>query len=262
MTPTAFYCTQQCVFCWRAQSTDLKTSWNETKMSKWDSPEKIVEASIQAQLAILTGYRGNPKTNSKKLKEAHDPKHVAISLTGEPTLYEPIGELIQLFHKKDFTTFLVSNGTVPSALANLVEEPTQLYVSVCAPNREIFKQTCRPQIPDAWQKLNDTLALLSSFKCATVMRMTLVRGLNTKNLEGYARLVEKAKPTYIEAKAYMHVGFSRLRLGYESMPSHSNVREFASQLTSRTGYNSIDESMESRVVLLSKLSHSKRYDVD
>ncbi len=261
MTPTAFHCTQQCLFCWRAQSTDLQTSWNETKLSTWDQPEKIVEGSIEAQLAILTGYGVNPKTNKRKFKEALNPKHTAISLTGEPTLYEPIGKLVQLFHTKGLTTFLVSNGTVPSALANLVEEPTQLYISVCAPNHEIFKQTCRPQIPNAWEKLCETLALLPSFKCPTVIRMTLVRGLNTKNLEGYARLIEKAKPTYIEAKAYMHVGFSRLRLGYENMPSHSDVREFATQLANRTGYNSIDESIESRVVLLSKLSRPIRFDI-
>jgi tRNA wybutosine-synthesizing protein 1 len=49
---------------------------------------------------------------------------VAISLTGEPTLYRHIDELIRIFHKKGLTTFLVSNGTNPSALARLSEEPT------------------------------------------------------------------------------------------------------------------------------------------
>jgi tRNA wybutosine-synthesizing protein 1 len=253
MTPAAFYCTQQCLFCWRVQSGELQASWEEASMPAWDSPEEIVLGSIRAQHAILTGYRGNPRTNRQKYREALTPKHVAISLTGEPTLYKPLGELIHLFHQKGFTTFLVSNGTLPSALAELTEEPTQLYISVCAPDEETYKHTCRPQIPQGWEKLNETLALLPSFKCPTVLRITCVRGLNMKNLKGYASLIEKADATYVEAKAYMHVGFSRLRLDYEAMPSHSEIQQFSAQLAKQTGYNSIDESPESRVALLSRL---------
>ena len=259
MTPAAFYCTQQCLFCWRAQSGDLQTSWNELKRPTWDSPEEIVEGSIKAQRAILSGYKDNPKTNKQKFREALTPRQVAISLTGEPTLYKHLGELIQAFERKGCTTFLVSNGTVPSALANLSREPTQLYISLCAPNEEVFKQVCRPLISKAWGKLKETLALLPSFKCPTVIRITSVRDLNMKNVEDYARLVEKARPTYIEAKAYMHVGFSRLRLGYESMPSHGEIRELSLQLARETGYDLIDESIESRVVLLSKLANSIRF---
>jgi len=259
MTPAAFYCTQQCLFCWRAQSADLQTSWNELKLPTWDSPEEIVEGSIKAQRAILSGYRDNPKTNKQKFKEALTPKQVAISLTGEPTLYKHLGELIQAFESKRFTTFLVSNGTVPLVLANLSQEPTQLYISLCAQNEEVFKQVCRPLISKGWERLRETLAFLPSFKCPTVIRMTLVRNLNMKNALDYARLIEKAKPTYIEVKAYMHVGFSRLRLGYESMPSYSEIREFSVQLERETGYSLINESIESRVVLLSKLPNSIRF---
>jgi tRNA wybutosine-synthesizing protein 1 len=259
MTPALFYCTQQCLFCWRAQSGDLQSTWDEMKLPIWDSPEEIAEESIKAQLEILSGYKGNPKTDRQKLKEALTPRHAAISLTGEPTLYEHIGELIQAFHRRGFTTFLVSNGTVPSAVAKLGEEPTQLYISVCAPDEETFKHVCRPQTPKAWQKLNETLELLSSFKCPTVIRVTSVRSLNMKNVNGYAKLIEKANPTCIEPKAYMHVGFSRLRLGYESMPSHGEIREFAMQLAKETGYSIIDESKESRVVLLSRLEKPVRF---
>jgi len=233
--------------------------WNEMKLPSWDLPEEIVEESIRAQLAILSGYKGNPETNKRKFKEALTPRHAAISLTGEPTLYNHIGELIHAFHIRGFTTFLVSNGTLPSALAKLEEEPTQLYISVCAPDEETYKRVCRPQTPKAWEKLNQTLELLPSFKCPTVIRITSVRGLNMKNIEGYARLVEKAKPTYVEPKAYMHVGFSRLRLGYECMPTHQEIQEFAMQIAKETGYNIIDESQESRVVLLSKLGKSIRF---
>jgi len=230
------------------------------KLPKWDPPEKIVEGSIRAQLEILSGYKANPKTNRQKLKEALTPKHAAISLTGEPTLYQPIGDLIQVFHKKGFTTFLVTNGTMPTELAKLSGEPTQLYVSVCAPNEETFKRVCRPQVPKAWERLNATLALLPSFKCPVVIRITLVRGFNMENTAGYAKLIEKANPTYVEPKAYMHVGFSTLRLGYENMPGYREVHAFASRLALETGYNAIDESEESRVALLSKLEKPFRFD--
>jgi tRNA wybutosine-synthesizing protein 1 len=207
----------------------------------------------------LSGYKGNLETNQKKFREALTPRHAAISLTGEPTLYEYVEELIHIFHGKGFTTFLVSNGTEPSVLAGLDEVPTQLYISVCAPDEEAFKNVCRPQTPRAWEKLNETLELLPSFKCPTVIRTTLVHGLNMTNIKGYAKLVEKANPTYIEPKAYMHVGFSRLRLRYERMPSHQEIREFAMQIAKETGYNIIDESKESRVVLLSKLEKPIRF---
>jgi tRNA wybutosine-synthesizing protein 1 len=222
------------------------------ELPNWDDAEEIARESLKAQAKILTGYNGHPKTSWKKFTEALKPKHVAISLAGEPTLYAHLRELIHTFHHKGFTTFLVSNGTMPSKLAELNEEPTQLYISVCAPNENVFKHVCRPQVPNAWAKLNETLDLLPSFGCPTVTRMTLVKGHNMEFADGYAELVGKAEPTYIEAKAYMHVGFSGLRLDYSNMPSHEEVYDFARCLAERTGYYVIDEAPESRVVLLSK----------
>jgi len=227
----------------------------------WDPAEEVVQGSLRAQAKILSGYNGNPKTNWKKFTEALTPRHVAISLTGEPTLYESLGELIRVFHRKGFTTFLVSNGTMPAKLAELSEEPTQLYISVCAPNEKVFRRVCHPHFPSAWAKLNETLSFLPSFQCPTVIRMTLVKGLNMETVDGYAELVEKANPTYIEAKAYMHIGFSGLRLDYKNMPAHEEVYSFATRLADRTGYMLIDESVESRVVLLSKRKKPIRFEL-
>jgi tRNA wybutosine-synthesizing protein 1 len=260
MTPALFYCTQQCLFCWRAQSGDLQVTWNEMQLPELDMPEEIVEGSLRAQDKILSGYMGNPKVDWGKLTEALRPRHVAISLTGEPTLYDPLGELIHTFHSKGFTTFLVSNGTLPAKLGALSQEPTQLYVSTCAPDEQVFNRVCRPQLPDAWAKLQETLGLLPSFRCPTVLRMTMVREHNLKSAEGYAALVAKANPTYVEVKAYMHVGFSGLRLRFEDMPEHGEIRGFAERLAELTGYGVIDESVESRVVLLSALKKALRFD--
>ncbi len=253
MSPSVYNCTQQCVFCWRAQDRDLQLEWNETEPRKPDLPEKIVDQSIKAQLRILSGYKGNPKTDLQKYNEALTPRHVAISLSGEPMLYSRIGELIEVFQRKNFTTFLVTNGTLPVALAQLREEPTQLYVSLCAPNEEVFERTCRPQIREAWVNLNRTLSLLSSFRCPTVVRMTLVRGLNMSQTSDYGRLIDSSNPSYIETKSYMHVGFSRRRLGFENMPDYGEIKEFARVLAGKTGYDVVDESEESRVVLLSRV---------
>lgn len=252
MSPAAFYCTQQCLFCWRAQNGDLQITWDELKLPEWDTPEEIAQGILEAQQKLLGGYNGNPKTNLQKLREAHRPRHVAISLTGEPTMYPPLGELIRTLHSKDCTTFLVTNGTFPDKLSELSKEPTQLYVSVCAPNEETYKQVCRPQIPNLWSKLNESLLFLPSFNCRTVIRMTLVKNQNMHDIEGYAKLIEKADPSYIEAKAYMHVGFSSLRLGFDNMPTHNDVTEFAQKLAEKTGYSIVDEATDSRVVLLSK----------
>ena len=229
------------------------------KLPNWDTPKSIVQDSVKAQERILSGYKDHPKANWRKLREALTPRHVAISLTGEPTLYAPLGELIHEFHKRKFTTFLVTNGTLPNKLSNLSDEPTQLYVSVCAPNREVFRRVCRPQISEAWERLNETLDVLHSFHCPTVIRTTLVKGYNIENVEEYAKLIGKAQPTYVEAKAYMHIGFSNLRLSFERMPEHKEVYDFAIRLAEKTGYRILDESTESRVVLLSKLEKPIRF---
>lgn len=223
------------------------------KIPNVDTPQEIVEGCFKAQERILTGYKGNPKTNWRKFQEALTPKQVAISLTGEPTLYEPLGELIHAFHQRGLTTFLVSNGTLPAKLSKLTQEPTQLYISLCAPNKEVYKRVCRPEFPTAWQKINETLGLLQSFSCPTVLRMTLVKEHNMCNVDEYAKLVEKANPTYIEAKAYMHIGFSHLRLDFDCMPMHNQVQAFAEELAKKTGYKILNEAPESRVVLLSRL---------
>ena len=253
MTPSVFHCTLGCVFCWRAQSGDHNIVWNETLMPKWDDPETIIDGCIREQKRILTGYKATPNANQNKRLEALSPKHAAISLTGEPTIYPYLDGLIKNFHKRNFSTFLVSNGTVPETLSNLSEEPTQLYISVSAFSKNVFSKICRPHIKDAWRKLNETLELLPSFNCPTVIRLTLARNLNLEYPERFASLIKKANPTYVEPKAYMHVGFSRLRMKYSNMPTHKEIKEFAENIKAQIGYRILDEAPESRVVLLSRL---------
>jgi tRNA wybutosine-synthesizing protein 1 len=254
MTPSLGRCLQSCLFCWRATPADLGLQWDQTMFpeAEADQPDFIVKQSIEAQRRALIGYRGNPKAHEDLLELAFNPVHCAISLEGEGTLYPRLGDLIEEYFKHGFeTVFLVTNGLLPDSLSKLSREPTQLYISVCAPDKVTYEQACRPLVPDGWKRLNETLELLHSFSCPTVMRMTLVRGLNLKHVEGYARLALKAKATYLEPKAAMSVGFFLKRLPRDAMPAHSEVLSFAQELSKLTGYSVVDKSGVSRVVLLS-----------
>ncbi len=258
LAPSLAHCTMRCLFCWRLQPSDLDIKINEIQMEDWDEPRLLVNEAVSAQKRILSGYKKHPLVNSKRYLEALHPQHAAISLAGEPTLYPELSELIREFHRQRFTTFLVSNGTVPSALKNLDEEPTQLYLSICAPDKNRFHRVCRPQINNAWDKLHESLELLSTFSCPTVIRLTLVRHINLVDAEQYVKLIQKAEPTYIEPKGFVYVGASRQRLTFDNMPTHEEIRHFGYQISARIGYKIINESIPSRVLLLSKLEKARR----
>jgi tRNA wybutosine-synthesizing protein 1 len=262
MTPSLGRCLQNCLFCWRATPADFGIEWDQTVFpeSEADEPSFIVKRSVEAQRGALIGYKGNPEARKDLLELAFNPVHCAISLEGEATLYPRLGELIKEYFKHGFrTVFLVTNGMLPKVLSGLAHEPSQLYVSVCAPDEATYEKTCRPLVPDGWERLCETLELLHSVSCPTVIRMTLVRQLNLKRVEGYAKLALKASPTYLEPKAAMSVGFFLKRLPRDAMPTHSEIRSFAHELSRLTGYNMIDESEASRVVLLSSAEKSTKF---
>ena len=245
MSPAVPFCNQKCSFCWRDLS-QTRVEWE----GEYDDPKTIIEGAIKAQNNLLCGFGGNKKADMKKLEESKRPTNAAISLAGEPTLYPEIDELLAEFHRQDFTTFLVSNGMHWEKLGSLDNEPTQLYVSLDAPNEKVYKELCNPQINDAWSKLNKTLELMNSFDSRTAIRITSVKGKNMISTDEYAELINKANPKYVEVKAYMFVGFSRKRLSLDNMPSHQEVSDFAQEIADKTGRELTKESEVSRVVLL------------
>ncbi|AFL94970.1 tRNA-modifying enzyme [Thermococcus cleftensis] len=250
MTPVTAWCTHNCIFCWRPMEGFLGTELPQP----WDDPAFIVEESIKAQRKLLVGYKGMPGINMKKFEEAWNPRHAAISLSGEPMLYPYMGDLVEEFHKRGFTTFIVTNGTVPERLEEMIKEdklPTQLYVSLTAPDIETYNRVNVPMIPDGWEKIKETLGLMKDAQTRTVIRLTLVKGENMHNPEGYAKLIRLASPMFVEAKAYMFVGFSRNRLTINNMPRHGEIRAFAEELVKHLpGYHIEDEYEPSRVVLI------------
>ncbi|MFH1544915.1 MAG: 4-demethylwyosine synthase TYW1 [archaeon] len=246
MTPSLFWCDNRCIFCWRNIESTLKQPMNKFKL---DSPEEIVEESIKAQRILLSGFPGHENLDKKKFQEALNPNQVAISLSGEPTLYPKIGELIQAYKSNGFTTFLVTNGMHPKVLEK-ISLPTQLYISLEAFDESSHKKINSPIIKNSWNKFNQSLELFPSLKTRRTIRLTLVKNLNMKEENKFAELISKAKPHFIEVKAFMPVGFARRRLPYSSMPSHAEVMDFTERVNNYLNYKLIDESPESRVALL------------
>ena len=260
MTPSLGHCTQSCMFCWRSTPETIGVQWNQTQAPALsDAPELIISEAIKTHRTALSGFGGNPNVVPTMLEEAKSPIHAAISLEGEPTLYPHINELVEGFYDVGFkSVFIVTNGTKPQVLSELEVEPTQLYVSLCAPDMETYEKTCRPMVSKAWNNLLKTLEILNSFSCPTVLRNTLVPKLNMHNVKGYAKLVNLANSTYIEPKAAMSVGAARKRFGYKDMAWHEDIRRFAQELAIESGYRIIDEHKWSNIFLMSKRDKAKK----
>jgi tRNA wybutosine-synthesizing protein 1 len=104
----------------------------------------------------------------------------------------------------------------------------------------------------------ETLGLLESFSCPTVLRHTLLPKLNMHDPSGYAKLAERSGATYIEVKAAMSVGYARKRFSYGEMARHEEIMSFASSLSTESGYNILDKQRLSSIVLLSRLKKVKK----
>jgi tRNA wybutosine-synthesizing protein 1 len=246
MTPSLVWCTHQCQFCWRP------LDFTNPGEPRPDDPREIIDGCIEQRKMLLTGFKGSGVVDKKKWEEAIRPTSAAISLAGEPTLYPRIGELIGEFKKRKMTTFLVTNGTRPDRLKMLVNEPTNLYISLCAPDKETYLKVNRSVISDGWERLNESLDLMKSFSCRKVLRLTLVKGLNMISPEKYAKFVLKAQPDFVEPKGYSWVGDSRQRLGEENVPTMADMKKFATVLAEKTGYKIEAENEPSKVLLLKK----------
>lgn len=266
MTPAVMWCPNKCVHCWRA----IEYTIGDELAGKIDSPSEIIDKCIKAQRKLLMGFKINSKSDKKQLskanqekyEEAQEPMQFAMSLSGEPTIYGKLGDLVEELHRRGKTSFLVTNGIYPEKIKELKEKnqlPTQLYVSVNTPNKELYVRFHRSSKEDAWERLNETLELLPDIRCRTVFRMNLIRDLNMdkKYIKEYAEMIKKSQPMFVELKGFMSVGFARERLGYDRMPTHDEMREFSKKLVKELNkigedYKILDEKIESRVLVLGK----------
>ena len=243
MTPAINECSHMCTFCWRVQENDFE-------VKDWSEPKEMLDALIAHQRKLITGFKGDPRCSPEMFEEACNPNQVAISLAGEPITYPYLSEFIEECHRRDMTTFMVTNGTYPERLESLDTLPMQLYVTVAAPNEDVYRSVCRPKVSDGWEKIMKTLEMMPSLETRTVIRHTLVKDVNLGWIDDYARLDRIADPDLVEPKGYVFVGGSRKRLSMACMPSFEEIKDFSRQLGDRIGMELIKERADSRVVLL------------
>ncbi|MHA1971967.1 MAG: 4-demethylwyosine synthase TYW1 [Candidatus Hodarchaeales archaeon] len=256
-------CNFSCQFCWRVHESDigiknmytLYDANDKEKMEEiFDSPQEVVKGILWGQRRIMCGYK--PFVQPEKYEEAMNPRHATMSLTGEPFLYPWIPELIEELRKNKMSVFIVTNGSVPKVMQDILDKkqyPTQLYVTLPAPDMKDFLRTHRPlEKQAAFSKIIETLEIIGKgVPFRTVARLTVADGYNLGNPEGYSKLIEIMKPSFIEVKGVVHVGAAEKRLPRSAMPSHDKIREFALELESLTGYKLVRESRVSRLVILS-----------
>jgi len=255
MTPTAMNCENRCIYCWRP--TEFYDTL-EMPAELVDEPDMIVHQLLAERKKLINGFYGNSKNVKKKLDESLLPAHYAISLSGEPTMYPKLPQLIRYLKTLAATKsiFLVTNGQEPTMLNRLISEdalPTQIYLSTNASNKKMFHQINRPRHKNAWERWLQSLEILSTIQTRTVLRMTLIREYNDSSsfVEEFAKILGIGNPHFIELKSYMHIGMSTQRLEKSSMLEMSEVRNFAECLSrAMPKFSIMDESEISRIVVL------------
>ena len=254
-SPAGMYCENRCIYCWRPMEFYNSMEMPEDKVAE---PEAVVANLMEERRKLIMGHYGDPNQDKKKLDESLLPSHYAISLSGEPTMYPKLPQLIKYLKTLPETKsiFLVTNGQEPDMLQRLQDEgalPTQLYLSTNAPNEEIFKIVNKPRYKDSWERWNASLKMLSNMNTRTVLRVTLIKDYNSSNelIPKYVEMFKKANPHFVELKSYMHVGRSTNRLEYSNSLEMDEVRHFASELANKSQVFSVmDESVMSRIVVL------------
>jgi len=254
ITPAVLWCHQNCIFCWRP-AENMK---NPEIKEKLNDPKEIIDGLFKEREKLLSGFFGFSGSNKKLLDEAVIPSHVAISLAGEPTIYPHLPEMIKyLKTKKEIKSiFLVSNGQEPKMFKKLEKEkalPTQLYLSIIAPDKEHHKKINRPKINGSWEKLQKSIAIFSKLKTRRVIRFTLIKGINDDPAfaKKYIKLFEKSNADFLEVKSYMYLGESRNNLKIDNMPSFTDVFNYAQLLEKESKlFKIIDDVPQSRIVLM------------
>lgn len=230
-TTPSLSCSNKCVFCWRHGTNPVGTTWRW----KIDPPEMIFSGAKEAHLRKIRMMRGVPGVRAERFQEAMRIRHCALSLVGEPIFYPHINEFVGLLHAEKISSFLVCNAQHPDQLAAL-KVVTQLYVSIDASNRDSLRQVDRPLHRDFWERFLRCLDILREkrFRMRTVFRLTLVKGFNIENeVEGYADLVARGLPCFVEVKGVTYCGTSTSSgagLTMQNVPFYEEVTAFVNAL--------------------------------
>ncbi|RYP32844.1 hypothetical protein DL766_003817 [Monosporascus sp. MC13-8B] len=266
-TTPSLSCSNKCVFCWRHGTNPVGTTW------RWvvDPPDLIFDGVKAGHYQKIKMMRGVPGVRAERFAEAMRIRHCALSLVGEPIFYPHINEFLALLHGERISSFLVCNAQHPDQLAAL-KAVTQLYVSIDASNRESLRRIDRPLHRDFWERFLRCLDILRErrFRQRTVFRLTLVKGFNVEDeVEGYADLVERGLPCFVEVKGVTYCGTSSSGgkdgggLSMANVPFYAEVTAFVEALDRRLrerglGYGIAAEHAHSCCVLLA----SERFRVE
>ncbi|KAK5133721.1 hypothetical protein LTR08_007475 [Meristemomyces frigidus] len=199
-------CSNKCVFCWRHGTNPVGTTW------RWevDAPDLVFAGMKEGHYRKIKMMRGVPGVRAERFSEAMRIRHCALSLVGEPIFYPHINELLAMLHAEHISSFLVCNAQHPDQLAAL-GPVTQLYVSIDASNKDSLRRIDRPLHRDFWERFLRCMDILKAkrFTHRTVFRLTLVKGFNIdEEAEGYAALVARALPAFVEVKGVTFCGTS------------------------------------------------------
>lgn len=243
-SPSVMWCENKCIHCWRPIELNLGN-----KIKKIDNPQYIIDEIIKARKKLLTGFGGDEKVDKKLLKESLEPSLYTLSLSGEPTIYPRLDEMIKAIRDRGAISFLVTNGQNPKVLKKLLREnslPTQLTLSTNAPNKELFLKWHNSCNKDSWERFQETLLVIKGLKgkCRRCIRLTITKeGSNKKNplnnisnmkdenvLE-YVEIIKKSDPDFIHVKGFMSIGYSRSRgMTYDKMPWFHEVKDYAKKI--------------------------------
>ncbi|KAF2162412.1 hypothetical protein M409DRAFT_27037 [Zasmidium cellare ATCC 36951] len=234
-------CSNKCVFCWRHGTNPVGTTWRWTV----DPPDMIFQGMKQGHYQKIKILRGVPGVRSERFSEAMRIRHCALSLVGEPIFYPHINELLAMLHREHISSFLVCNAQHPDQLAAL-GPVTQLYVSIDASNKDSLRRIDRPLHRDFWERFIRCMNILREkrFTHRTVFRLTLVKGFNIEEeAAGYADLVERALPAFVEVKGVTYCGTSTAAgagLSMQNVPFYEEVKAFVLALEAELNRRGLD----------------------
>ena len=254
-SPAGMHCENRCVYCWRPMEFYDSLKMEPEKVAE---PKEILTKLMEERKKLIMGYYGDSRNDKQRLDESLLPSHYAISLSGEPTMYPKLPELIKYLKSLEATKsiFLVTNGQEPDMIQRLQDEdtlPTQLYLSTNAADYDSFLKINKPKYDDSWQRWNKTLGMLKHLETRTVLRITLIRNYNDQKemIPAFASMLKQASPHFIEIKSYMHIGRSTNRLEHSNMLEMDEVRKFSDEVAKQSQIFSVmDESLVSRIVIL------------
>jgi tRNA wybutosine-synthesizing protein 1 len=254
-SPAGMHCENRCVYCWRPMEFYDSLKMEPEKVAE---PQEILTKLMEERKKLIMGYYGDSRNDKQRLDESLLPSHYAISLSGEPTMYPKLPELIKYLKSLEATKsiFLVTNGQEPDMIQRLQDEdalPTQLYLSTNAADYDSFLKINKPRYDDSWQRWNKTLEMLKHLDTRTVLRITLIRNYNDQKemIPAFASMLKQASPHFIEIKSYMHIGRSTNRLEHSNMLEMDEIRKFSEEIAKQSQIFSVmDESLVSRIVIL------------